>query len=267
MAIAIVPYAEIRAFAEEIGFPFDHRLNLTQGGVGYSAFNGFIRTSVQWIQELEFKKDEHIKIWTSASIVGEVPKAHEYHSRSVMVGTPNTNPFTMEGSVCHPNFVGSIHALYNDYIADYKNGETDKVAVQEYIRVIIGQKAEDTQLGYGLEIPVEKLWNKHYKTDGISRFWLERSEYKPEEVIFEDVEYFYVRELQPEEVSLYFVLDETSGKFVRIRQETTTIHDVEFKSAEAIDLNNFSGEEAEYIAKERGFEDNVDMLKLGRLAS
>lgn len=269
MAIAIVDYSVLETFVKSVNFPYDHRMNLVKGGIGFDMFDQFIREKVRWIQELEFKRDEHIKIWTSSTIVGGVvPKAHEYHSRSVLVGTENTNPFKMEGSVCHPNFVGTIHSLYQNYIADYKMSADEKVDVQEYIRVMVGKTAADSSLGYGLEVPVETIWNKHYKTDGEARFWLERSAYNPEGVTFEDVEYFYVRELEAAEVPQHFEFNEMLQKYVRIKaKETTTVRDVEFKSAEALDLNNFSEDEDVYIAQQRGFEDNVDMLKLGHQAS
>lgn len=262
MAIAIIPQVELELFAKEIGFPSNHRMNLIEGGEGFKVFDEFIRKNVQWVQELGYDREKHIKIWTSSTIVGSVPKAHEYHSRSVMVGTENTNPFTDTASVCHANFIGSTVRLAQDWIADYKSGEDGMVAAETYIRVIVGTKSEDSYLGYGLNIPVEKIWNKHYRHDGAERFWLERSDYNPDEPIFEDVEYYYVRELTAPEVPHYWNFNEDTGKYERIREEGSTVHDVEFKSAEAIDLNNFSEDEDNYIAKQRGFEDNTDIHKM-----
>lgn len=257
MAIAIIPQVELELFAKEVEFPYNHRMNLVEGGMGYAVFDKFIRDNVQWIQELAYDKEKHIKIWTSSTIVGPVPKAHEYHSRSVMVGTDNTNPFKDSGSVCHANFVGSTYRLSQDYIADYKSSSKGQVAVDGYIRVIIADKASDSYLGYGLNIPVEKIWNKHYRHDGAERFWLERSDYNPDEPIFEDIEYYYVRELSPPEVPLYFTFNEETGKYVRICEESSNVRDIEFMSAEALDLNNFTEDESCYIAQEHTNADNV----------
>lgn len=247
MAIAIVDHDALQIFAKGIEFPFDHRMNLTIGGIGFDSFDKFIRKNIRWIQELDFRKDKHVKLWTSAKITGPVPKPEDFYSRTVMSGTDDCNrlePWYEQdahkgNSPAHVNFIGATMALAMKYIADFKLTETGEIDVVEYIRIIVADKAEDTYLGYGLEVPVEKLWNIHYKTDGVSRFWMERSEFDSVQP-FEDVEHFYVREITNQsEINARFDQNE-DGVWYRHIDEVPTVTDVEVPSLVGFEDTNDS---------------------------
>lgn len=242
MSIAIINYGKLVSFVTEIGFPVNHRINLTGDGMGHHLFNDFIRKNVEWIQEIDFRKNSHVKVWGSAKLTGPVPNAENYYSRSVMSGTEEDNPFkqfNLPGeSPAHANYVGATFALSRKFIADFKETEDGKVDVVDYIRVLIADDAENTYLGYGLEIPVEKLWNIHYVTDDVSRFMVTRTEFG---VV--DGEYFYVREQTPEEVKERYVFNETRRIWEERRNEPSiVVNDIELSAPTTLELNEFSAD-------------------------
>lgn len=262
MAQAVVLHEELMLLAKEIGFPTGQRMNLIEGGQGYDIFDKWLRKNVQWIQELDFKKDKHIRILTSGSITGPVPNAHDFYSRSPMVGTEAINPLNdtvLRGVVAnqeksqsptHANYIGATYALSQKYIADYKLTDDNSVDVEAYIRIVLMDKAEDSWFSYGINIPVEKLWEIRYNyVDG--RFVMERAEYG-----IDAQEWFFVRVLTDAEAEQHFEQNRV-GAWVLRAKEGIEILDVEFKSAEALDLNNFSDDESAYIAKETSFIDDA----------
>ncbi|ARV76969.1 hypothetical protein PHABIO_338 [Pseudomonas phage Phabio] len=241
MAIAIIHSDALQTFIKGIGFPYDHRMNLDKGGVGFDAFDKFIRANVQWVPELSFDKEKHVKVWGSARVTGPVPQPEDFYSRSVFTGTEEINQFkpwaqqdAHEGnSPAHANFIGATFALSTKYIADFKETADGKVDVSEYIRVLVSEVASESYLGYGILVPVEKLWDIHYKTDGKDRFWVERSEHG-----VDNIEHFYVREVTNQgEINNNFKQDEEGVWSVKVK-EGVRVTDKEVPTA--VDLTGFS---------------------------
>lgn len=255
MAIAVITQEALIKLAKEIEFPMDHRINLTKGGVGYDLFNRFIKENLLWINELDFDKDLHVKLWGSAKVTGPVPLPESYYSRSVFTGTTEENPFKQFAetgeSPAHANYIGATFALAQDYIADYVESEDGQVAVVEYIRVIVGTKTTDSFLGYGLEIPVLKLWKQHFLTDGKTRFWVERSAHNAD-LLFEGDEHYYVREQTQAEVDKGYHFNETTQLWVANKHEPSIqVADVAIHSPMELNLNGFSDTEDSYAKSVR----------------
>lgn len=232
MAIAIIDHDNLQVFIKGIDFPYNHRINLVKGGVGFKMFDEFIRANVRWIQEMEYKKDKHVKLWSSSNIVGNVPNIHEFYSRSVVTGTEEVNPLTNGLSPALPNYNGSVHLLSLKYIADYKEVDlhgTPIVDVEEYIRVIVTENAADSYLSYGLHVPVETLWEFRYEHRD-HNFVVDRK-------LFGDVneEWFYVRDMTPQEIEDNYIKTDTG--YQRLTNLTTEVKDVEI---EPLDITGFA---------------------------
>lgn len=237
MAIAILNHSKLILHVKEIGFPIGHRMDLIPGGLGYEVFNKYIQENVEWINHIDFKKDEHIKLWTSAKVVGPVPSPENYYHRGVIGTFDSTSQWDFKDveNMGHNNYAKTTELLAEDYIVDYVLNEGGDVAVQQYIRVIVTEEAGDSYLGYGLTVPVERLWSVHYRTDGRTRFWVERSEFPVPEG---EIEYYYVREIEsPEERERRF--DCKDGVwFLRVK-EKAVVEDVEMPTAPSFTADEF----------------------------
>lgn len=235
--IAVINHTALIEKVKAIGFPMNHRMNLDLGGLGYKEFHDFIVSHVFLIEESEYKKNEHVRIWSSAKVIGEVPSPENYYSRGLVTGQDGIDSI-ITGSPCGANFQYSSALLGEDYIADYTTKEDGTVDVGEYLRVLIHEEAKETYLGYGITIPVELLWTIHRVTDNNGRFWMERSVFPPVSLCDE---VFYVRELSQVEIDKHFIQDEEGNWHIR-QAETTTIQDVE-----AVDLTGFEDTTDQYI--------------------
>lgn len=252
MAIAIVKHKELIEYANSIQFPINHRMNLDLGGLGFDVWDKYIRENVEWVNELDYKKGEHVKIWSSSKVSGPVPQPEDYFSRSI-INNNGGNPIEdyrkspdawAGGSPCHANYISSTFTLSEKYIVDYVEGKDSLVAVEEYIRIHLGEKPEDTYLGYGITIPVERLWTILYMTNGVDRFWVERT-YFPE--IHGNKESFYVREINStEEIEKHF--EQIEDKWVLKVKETTTVEDVEQLVAPSFTAGEFADTETVIVS-------------------
>lgn len=230
--IAVIEHNVLLEAVNKVGFPLNHRMNLTPGGLGFDLFDKFIKANILLIKPEDFDKNTQIKLWSTSKIIGPVPSPENYYSRDLL----STDDFE-NGNPCLGNFSMSTNLLGEDYIADYVDNN-GAVAVQEYIRVLISEDAKETYLGYGLEIPVERLWTIHRITDNKGRFWMERSVFPAESLCDEAT---YVRELTQVEIDKHFVQNEEGDWHLR-QTEIVKVEDVP-----TVYLNDFEEKEGTYL--------------------
>lgn len=224
MTIAVINHKKLFDHLTNIGFPINHRIDLTPAGLGYKVFNDYIQDNVEWIQQLAFNKKQHIKLWTSSKVTGPVPTPENYYHRGV-IGTEDSAPecfFKDVDNLTYINYLKTTQLLGEEYIVDYVTCENGEVAVEKYLRVIVTDNADDSYLGYGLSVPVERLWLIHYMTDGANKFWVARSEFP---IPDGEPELFYVRAItSTDERDKYYECKD--GLWVKRNKELTTIQDV-----------------------------------------
>lgn len=163
MAIAVVNFNELKAYAELKGFPFHTKVSLEPNGNGHKLFNDWIHANVEWVTELGFDPVNQVKLTETAQLTGDLPSPHELRTQKFIEGTEEFNslkPLIVDGKTYDVLVNGkaiqnTIQEAELRYVLEF---ESDIVSSVNLLKVAIFDTAEDTSLTYHSDVPVKYLY-------------------------------------------------------------------------------------------------------------
>lgn len=179
MAVAIIKHAELKAYAEKIGFPLSTKVTLVPEGKGYAIFDQFIRENVQWVNEVSFDPAIDIKITESAQLVGEIPEPWALRCQKFLEGTPEVNSFQpldvdgikVDQLVNQVAIQDAIAFTLLKYRVDFD--KTDQILnTTSSLKLAIFDTAEDSSISYASDVPVKYIYlTKVEVIDGVNKLF------------------------------------------------------------------------------------------------
>lgn len=166
MAIAVVNHADIVKYANEIGFPLYTKVSCQSGYNGYILWDKWIRDNVQWVFELGYDPEKHVKLTESAQLVGELKNSWEFRCQKFIEGVDESNvflPLDVDGTEfsLHVNRQAIQVAVSNAslrYKIDFETESDGSVVTHNKLAVAIFDHPEDSSISFQSEIEVAQLW-------------------------------------------------------------------------------------------------------------
>lgn len=166
MAIAVVNHADLVKHANKIGFPLHTKVQCASGLNGYAIWDTWIRENIQWVSELGYIDDQHVKLTESAQLVGELKSPWELRCQKFIEGDSESNVFqklSVDGTdfSLHVNRQAIQVAVSNAslrYKLDFETEADGSVVTHNKLTVAIFDNAADSSLSYQSDIEVAQLW-------------------------------------------------------------------------------------------------------------
>ncbi len=170
MALAVIDYAKLVQFTDDLGFPKYTKVKLEVGGIGHQYYDKFIRENVQWVNHVDLDLTRHVRITESAQLVGELPESWALRHQQYLEGTSESNSFQTIGADIDGEFVeiGShvnrnairitVGSAELKYKVDYKLDQDRNVINDNHLAVAVFDNAIDTSISYTTDLPVDLIW-------------------------------------------------------------------------------------------------------------
>lgn len=206
MAIAVINHALLVKFTDDLGFPKYTKVQLEACGIGHQYYDRFIRDNVQWIGQVDYDPEIHVRVTESAQLTGEIPEPWALRHQQFLEGEVDHNAFKeiVEGTATHVNRNAIRLATGNallKYRVDYVEVES-VIDTVNHLAVAVFDKAEDSSLSYTTDLPVEQIWTTRLSEyDGLP--FLEKRAYFNDPIREDSYPWVMVGELTPEEAEIW----------------------------------------------------------------
>lgn len=168
MGIAVVRHDALVAKAKEVGFPLYTKVQCESGYNGFALWDLWIRKNVEWVSELGYDPELHVKLTESAQLVGELPNEWELRCQKFIEGDAEYNTFkSLQSDTENTEFylhvnrqamqVTVSNAMFR-YQLEFETAEDGSVITHNRLGVAIFDKAEDSSISYNSDIEVAQLW-------------------------------------------------------------------------------------------------------------
>lgn len=219
MAVAVIKHAELKAYAEHLGFPLYTKLALLPGGVGYLTWDKWIRENVEWVSEVGFNPAIHVKITESAQLTGQLKNPWELKCQKFLEGDSEHNTFKpvtvdekdFELHVNRKAIQIAVSTAELKYKVEYETESDGSVVTHNRLAVAIFDRAEDTSISYQSDVEVAQLWTTRVTEEDAGLVLWKRA-YSDYPDVEESYPWIVVGAITEEEYALWKIHSEQDGK-------------------------------------------------------